>query len=65
MPPPILENMMKPLDTAKMHELKQRRDAPLATPTDLKAAATRDLAGAMNAVLADVFVMYLKTKNFH
>ena len=56
---------MKPSDTSKMNELKQRRDAPLATPTDLKAGATRDLAGAMNAVLADVFALYLKTKNFH
>ena len=63
--PPTLENMMKPSDTSKMNELKHRRDAPLATPTDLKAGATRDLAGAMNAVLADVFALYLKTKNFH
>ena len=45
--------------------LKHRRDAPLATPTDLKAGATKDIAGAMNVVLADVFAMYLKTKNFH
>jgi starvation-inducible DNA-binding protein len=39
--------------------------APLATPTDLKPAATKDIAGAMNAVLADVFALYMKTKNFH
>ncbi|MEO8525914.1 MAG: DNA starvation/stationary phase protection protein [Caldimonas sp.] len=57
--------MMKPSDSAKTIELRQRRDAPLATPTDLKAVATRDLAGAMNAILADVFTLYLKTKNFH
>jgi starvation-inducible DNA-binding protein len=37
----------------------------LGTPTDLKAAATRDIAGGMNALLADVFALYLKTKNFH
>ena len=42
-----------------------RRQAPLATPTDLKHDATRDIAGAMNTVLADVFSIYLKTKNFH
>ena len=42
-----------------------RRKAPLATPTDLKAAATKDIAGAMNAILADVFALYVKTKNFH
>ena len=40
-------------------------EAPLITPTDLSAEATKDIAGAMNAVLADVFALYLKTKNFH
>ena len=38
---------------------------PLHTPTDLKAAATRDIGGVMNAILADTFALYLKTKNFH
>lgn len=42
-----------------------RAQAPLATPTDLDESATIDIAGAMNAVLADVFALYLKTKNFH
>ena len=37
----------------------------LATPTDLEPAATKDISGAMNAILADVFALYLKTKNFH
>jgi starvation-inducible DNA-binding protein len=46
-------------------DLVHRLSAPLATPTDLKPAATKDIAGAMNAVLADVFALYLKTKNFH
>ena len=49
----------------KTQDLNQRRKAPLLTPTDLKAAATQDIAGAMNAILADVFALYLKTKNFH
>ncbi|HET7675306.1 MAG TPA: DNA starvation/stationary phase protection protein [Gammaproteobacteria bacterium] len=39
--------------------------ATLATPTDLEADAVRDVAGAMNAVLADAFALFLKTKNFH
>ncbi|ORE92679.1 DNA-binding ferritin-like protein (oxidative damage protectant) [Stappia sp. 22II-S9-Z10] len=39
--------------------------APIATPTDLGADATRDITGAVNALLADVFALYLKTKNFH
>jgi starvation-inducible DNA-binding protein len=37
----------------------------LGTPSDLGANATRDIAGALNGVLADVFALYLKTKNFH
>src|SRR5260370_7190995 len=38
---------------------------PLATPTDLQPNAVRDLAGALNILLADVFALYVKTKNFH
>jgi starvation-inducible DNA-binding protein len=37
----------------------------LQTPTDLGANATKDLSGALNALLADTFALYLKTKNFH
>jgi starvation-inducible DNA-binding protein len=37
----------------------------LGTPSDLSAAATKDISGAMNAIAADVFALYLKTKNFH
>jgi starvation-inducible DNA-binding protein len=49
----------------KVQALNQRQMTPLMTPTDLKAEATKDIAGAMNAILADVFALYLKTKNFH
>ena len=42
-----------------------RRKAPLVTPSNLGANATRDIAGALNALLADMFALYLKTKNFH
>jgi starvation-inducible DNA-binding protein len=42
-----------------------RRMAPLDTPTDLKANAVRDISGALNILLADMFALYLKTKNFH
>jgi starvation-inducible DNA-binding protein len=44
---------------------RTRRKAPLATPTDLGAQATRDIGGALNALLADVYALYFKTKNFH
>jgi starvation-inducible DNA-binding protein len=42
-----------------------RRKAPLDTPTDLTATATKDISGALTALLADMFALYLKTKNFH
>ena len=45
--------------------LVERENARLATRTDLEESATRDVAAAMNLVLADVFALYLKTKNFH
>ncbi len=56
---------MKKSNSRKTSELLHRREAPLETPTDLTRSATRDIAGAMNAILADVFALYLKTKNFH
>jgi len=37
----------------------------LATPTDLGASAAKDVAAALNLLLADTFALYLKTKNFH
>src|ERR1700722_2951267 len=42
-----------------------RRTAPLATPTALSADAVRDISAALTTLLADVFALYLKTKNFH
>jgi starvation-inducible DNA-binding protein len=56
---------MKIVDPATVRSLQERRAAPLATPTDLNATATKDVSAALNAVLADVFALYLKTKNFH
>src|SRR5467141_1079757 len=56
---------MKRNNSTKTAELRQRRDAPLTVPTDLTRSATKDIAGAMNAILADVFALYVKTKNFH
>ncbi len=41
------------------------RDVSLRTPTDLSADATGDISGALNLLLADMFALYLKTKNFH
>lgn len=41
------------------------RNETLSTPTDLGSEAVRDISGALNALLADMFGLYLKTKNFH
>src|SRR2546429_5269351 len=56
---------MKRNNSTKTAELRQRRDVPLAVRTDLTRSATKDIAGAMNAILADVFALYIKPKNFH
>jgi len=58
------ETMNKP-NSKKTSELLRRRDAPLETRTDLTASATKDITATMNAILADVFALYVKTKNFH
>lgn len=50
---------------AKTVARKARPKAALETPTDLGANTTRDVTGALNALLADVFALYIKTKNFH
>lgn len=46
-------------------DAKAMRVSPLTTPTDLKPNAVKDLAGALNILVADMFGLYLKTKNFH
>jgi starvation-inducible DNA-binding protein len=53
------ESNMKKLDA------KTKRMAPLRTPTDLGSQATKDISAALNLLLADLFALYLKTKNFH
>lgn len=50
-----------------MHDIavQTRREAALRTPTDLGQQAATEIAAALTGVLADVFSLYLKTKNFH
>ncbi|TWT11640.1 Dps family protein [Reyranella sp. CPCC 100927] len=48
-----------------MNDAKKRRTAPLQTPTTLPSNATTDLSAALTALLADMFALYVKTKNFH
>lgn len=44
---------------------RQTAGSALTTPTDLPAQGVSAVSGAINAVLADGFALYLKTKNFH
>ena len=39
--------------------------ASLETPTDLKPNSVREISAALNTLLADMFALYVKTKNFH
>jgi len=48
-----------------LRDAKVLRNGLLATPTDLSSNAVRDVGAALNTLLADVFGLYLKTKNFH
>ncbi|MFG1428948.1 Dps family protein [Roseixanthobacter glucoisosaccharinicivorans] len=49
----------------KLDAAKSRVAAPLQTRSNYSSNAVQDIAGALNGLLADVFVLYLKTKNFH
>jgi starvation-inducible DNA-binding protein len=53
------------MDIKEARDAKARRKAALDTPTNLTANATRDISGALTTLLADVFALYVKTKNFH
>jgi starvation-inducible DNA-binding protein len=52
--------------TSKVRKLEPRKPAPpLQTPTDLPEEAVEAISAALNALLADTFALYVKTKNFH
>src|SRR5579871_5170343 len=49
--------------------MADKKSSPFATRarsiTDLPPEATKDIGAALAALLADVFALYVKTKNFH
>jgi len=52
--------------TTKVRKLEPRTaPARLDTPTDLPAEGVREISAALNALIADTFALYVKTKNFH
>ena len=56
---------MAKVKAEKRSQLTERQRSALATPSDLAAGVTREISEGLNALLADVFALYLKTKNFH
>jgi starvation-inducible DNA-binding protein len=56
---------LKDINVKTQEMLRKREASALTTPSDLDGDTARDIAGAMNPVLADVFALYVKTKNFH
>jgi starvation-inducible DNA-binding protein len=48
-----------------LRDARALRNGLLATPTSLSWNVVRDVSAALNGLLADVFGLYLKTKNFH
>jgi starvation-inducible DNA-binding protein len=53
------------MPTTTQDKLAGRQQAALATRSDLGSEAVKNISGALNALLADVFALYVKTKNFH
>jgi len=49
----------------KTNEIAKRLEAPMRTPRFLSTANTQNITAELNVLLADVFALYLKTKNFH
>jgi starvation-inducible DNA-binding protein len=58
-------DLKKEMTTMSSSDALSRRNASIDPPAGLGSNATRDIAAALNAVLADTFALYLKTKNFH
>ena len=65
MPPSGPPSEVIPVSNNKVRQLSSKPVPPLDTPTDLSDEAVREISKAMNAILADSFALYLKTKNFH
>src|SRR4051794_37571660 len=65
LPHPCRTEHVRIVPMPKVRELKPNVATRLDTPSDIAPDAARAIAGALNALLADTFALYLKTKNFH
>jgi starvation-inducible DNA-binding protein len=59
------ESFMNNTEEKSVDSTRMIREELIVAPTDLGTSASTNIAGSMNAILADVFALYLKTKNFH
>lgn len=50
---------------ADIERLRERRLAPLRTPSYLSSNAVREVSFGLTTLLADMLALYIKTKNFH
>jgi len=62
---PSFNNARLPVSKDRNRDAAKPSVVALDTPTDLSANAVPEISSALNALLADTFALYLKTKNFH
>jgi starvation-inducible DNA-binding protein len=53
------------MNTTKTAPRDERKVAAFASPTDLDKKGVAEIAAELRQLLADVFTLYVKTKNFH
>jgi starvation-inducible DNA-binding protein len=63
--PDLLASTPAGVQTMNTENARKLRKAPLATPGNPGQNAAKDISGALTALLADMFALYIKTKNFH
>lgn len=61
----LLKDMGEVTAMRDRSELVREQEAPLINRSDIDSHAVEDISCALNTLLADVFCLYLKTKNFH
>jgi starvation-inducible DNA-binding protein len=54
-----------PVSKIRALDIRRKASPALDTPTDLSSEAVGEISAKLNVILADVFALYLKTKNFH
>jgi len=61
----VITALQQEIQTMNLPETELRRLEPLKSAADFEPNAVAEMSSVLNAVLADLFALYLKTKNFH